>query len=396
MSTFFVARSIRRSWRGFCVACGLVWLITGSVYSSDFEFLSTHPDAALQTTDEGKTLHTLHAVDGHLFVGYGDYSFDTGPISLRSFDPATSSFSDSLGQVSTEAIYRIQNAGSQVFALTTDPFVRDPGGYAAGMTGQSSSWSMNESLPFLHVFDFAASDPSTLFLSGSGGPDDIFHSVVYASQDGGSTWDLSLHANVPDGIEPGNGNFSRFYGVAELNGEMYVQQIFFRSGVAEPSSMFRFDGTNWNESPALTTADGDWTYFIDPDEFHGGIIARDAHPGMLSPIYQFDGSDLVKLAPEDSTDVQYWDQYVDGDSIYLLTSDQRVIRSDDMIEWDTVADDVPESFRSLAVVGNDLYFGATDSALHRFAMVPEATGPVSLLCLLTLWIRHTRKLAACC
>ena len=143
MSTFFVARSIRRSWRGFCVACGLVWLISGSVYSSDFEFLSTHPDAALQTTDEGKTLHTLHAVDGHLFVGYGDYSFDTGPISLRSFDPATSSFSDSLGQVSTEAIYRIQNAGSQVFALTTDPFVRDPGGYAAGLTGQSSSWAMN-------------------------------------------------------------------------------------------------------------------------------------------------------------------------------------------------------------------------------------------------------------
>ena len=247
----------------------------------------------------------------------------------------------------------------------------------------------------MHVFDFAVSgeeDAPTFFLSGSGGPGDIFHSVVYASTDGGSSWELSLHADLPDGIVGGNGNFSRFYGAAEMNGDIYVQQIFFRSGVAEPASLFRFDGTDWNASPALTTVDGDWTYFIDPDEFHGSIIARDAHPGMLSPTYQFDGTALVKLSPNGLQDLQFWDQYVDGDSLYLLTSDRRVIMTEDMVDWQTIVEDVPATYRSLAVLGNEIYFGSTESQLHKFTIVPESTGPISILCLAILWVRHMRRL----
>ena len=87
MFTFRGARSVRLLQRCTFAACLLIWLLPSAVALAQFELLATHPDAAMQTTDEGRTLHTLHAVDGKLFVGYGDYSFDTGPISLRSFDP---------------------------------------------------------------------------------------------------------------------------------------------------------------------------------------------------------------------------------------------------------------------------------------------------------------------
>ncbi|MCA9213045.1 MAG: hypothetical protein KDB27_08270 [Planctomycetales bacterium] len=366
-----------------------LWIVGSLVAEVQFEYIGTHPDAVLQETEQGQTLHTLHEVSGRLFVGYGDYSADTGPIAFRSFDTQNLTFSSPLGTVDTEAIFRIQDSNGRVFALTTDPLLRDPGGYLGGPAGSTEGWAPENSLPFLHVLDFASTE-SMLFLSGSGGPDDIFHSVVYASSNGGSTWDLSLHANLPEGIEGGNGNFSRFYGAAEISGEVYVQQIFFRAGVAEPSTMFRFDGTGWNEHPPLLTSAGEWTYFIDPDEFKGEIVVRDAHPGEPSATYRFDGSELVKLEPNGLPDLMAWDQYVTDDTVYLLTNDRRVIASKDLVDWETIADNVPLTFRSLAVSDNSVFFGTTDSSLYRLTLVPEPSS-TSLLVLLTFAVVTTNR-----
>ena len=376
------------------VFCGIFLVTCCTVCDAEFEFLATHPEAVLQETSRGQGLHTLHAVEGKLFVGYGDYAFDTGPIALRYYDPAQEAFSASLGISNTEAVHRIQNVGSQVFALTSDPLDLDPGGYLGGQVDNPSSWMAVESLPFAHVYDLASleGDQPKLFLSGSGGPTSLFQSVVYASSDGGDSWQLSLDVGLPEGVTGGNGNFSRFYGAAELNGQVYVQQVLFQQGIAEPLALFQHDGESWTELAPPTTPEGDWTRFIDPEPFGDLIIARDNHPGESSEIFQFDGTDLVELHPAGlASDVEFLDQYVAGGSFYLLTDDQQVIVSTDLVEWQTMVEDVPSSYLSLAVIGNDIYFGTTDSMLYRYAIaVPEPAGAGGIVACLAFCLAGLR------
>lgn len=361
--------------RAYCV---IVLATCSSVCNAQFDFLATHPEAALQASIRGQGLHTLHAVEGKLFVGYGDYSQDTGPMMQRYYDPVLDAFSASLGTSNTEAVHRIQNVGSRVFALTTDPLIQDPGGYLGGLVQDPSSWMATESLPFIHVFDLASmeGDQPRLFLSGSGGPTSNFQSVVYESSDGGDSWQLSLDAALPGGVTGDPMNFSRFYGAAELNGQVYVQQVLFRPGMAEPLALFQHDGQGWTESEPPRTPSGDWTRFIDPEAFLDLIVTRDHHPGRASEIFQFDGTDLLELNPAGfAPGVEFLDQYVAGDWFYLLTDDQKVIASTDLVEWQTIVEDVPSSFLSLALLGNHIYFGSADSSLYRYAIpVPEPAG----------------------
>ena len=377
------------------VASGTLLLVGGTECRGQYEFLGIHPEAALQATTLGQSLHTLHAVAERVFVGYGDLAINTGPISVRFYDPTVEAFSASLGISNTEAIHRFRNVGSQVFALTSDPLNMDPGGYYAGPVDDPDSWSAMESLPFLHVYDLAsvAGDQPKLYLSGSGGPTSNYHSVVYESDDGGTTWQLSLDAGLPDGVTGGNSNFSRFYGAAELNGQVYVQQVLFRPGMVEPLAMYRNEGQGWTELPPPRTATGVWTRFLDPEAFLDSVIVRDQHPGQASQIFQFDGTELREIQPAGaSSQLEFLDQFVANDTLYLLTDDQRVIATSDLLEWRTIVEQVPSTFLSLAVIDNDIYFGTSESSLYRYAMsVPEPAEAAAVASCLAICLAALRN-----
>lgn len=54
--------------------------------------LGLHPQAAAQPTATGRALRTLCPWRGRLYIGYGDYQANTGPIAVTAWDPARNAF----------------------------------------------------------------------------------------------------------------------------------------------------------------------------------------------------------------------------------------------------------------------------------------------------------------
>lgn len=373
------------------------------------ENLGQHPDALTQETLIGQTLHTLESVDGKIYAGYGNFTADDGPVTLRSFDVGTGQWSDPLIEVNSEALYRFRVLGDSLFALTTDPRERSPGGYAFGPTDSSdpSAWSAVNDLEVIHFLDATSfgGNPDHLFLSGSGGPSAIFNSLIYESTDGGKSWTVARDVPVPEGSP--EGSFTRFYGVADLNGSLYAQQIFFNNGWTA-HELHVFDGDNWSTQDVPTTEDGETTRFQDPEYFGDSVVVRDWHSGQVaSPMFAFDGESLTKLQVQDAPAVEFLDHAVDDGRLFALTSEGSVVMTSDLQSWEVVVDDVPTNVRSLSVMGSDVFFGARDSSLLRASnvvperLVPEPIVPepilprvwLSLLVALVLSLQRSRRIA---
>src|SRR5882757_8768424 len=63
-----------------------------SCASCRWELLGVHAQAAAQPTKTGNALITLCPWHSRLYVGYGDYQENTGPIDVTAWDPAKHSF----------------------------------------------------------------------------------------------------------------------------------------------------------------------------------------------------------------------------------------------------------------------------------------------------------------
>lgn len=365
------------------------------VSCGDVVLLGTHADALAQTTEVGRTLHTLEVADDKLLIGYGDYGADTGPISIRYFDTTSSTFSDSLGIANTEAIFHIQTIDTKAYALSTDPLMMGPGGYLSGNTQTAAPWSPTESLAGVHFYGMTSykGDAQHLFLVGSGGPTARTNAMVYESLDGGTNWTTSLDLAAPNDVS--GVNFLRLYGIAELENSLFVQPMGLGSSkVAMP--LYEFDGTDWKAKPTPRTTDGQTTEFFDPDTLGDTVIVRSNHSGFqLSPAYLFDGDSLDEIVLTGSQGtLSFWDQFATHDTLYLLTNENSVVASSDLTEWKIVADNVPDTARSLAVINDDLFFGTTESTLYRSSItsIPEPNaGSLTLLAMSLIPLLVSRR-----
>ena len=169
-----------------------------------------------------------------------------------------------------------------------------------------------------------------------------------------------------------------------MDDKLYVQQVLFNNG-RSAAGLYAFDGSTWTEEPAPKTVDGEFTSFVDPEVFRSNIVIRDQlSSSQISPMYAFDGDNLSRLRiPDASSHVGFWDHLVAHDRLIALTSDNRVIMTQDLEEWETLVDEVPDGARSIAVLGSDMYFGTVDSTLLRTSIaIPEP----SSVCLVTTLI----------
>ena len=111
--------------RAFGHRCHLAALIavlslSARAQSATFQLLGTHPDAAAQGSADGKVLTTLEALNGKMYVGYGDYGANTGPINIRAWDPATESFTPSRLTSLTESIWTYRLLNGKLYAPNND------------------------------------------------------------------------------------------------------------------------------------------------------------------------------------------------------------------------------------------------------------------------------------
>lgn len=303
-----------------------------------FELLGTHPHAAAETTWIAREINALHVFNGKLYVGYGDYHNNTGPVTIAPYDFSLGRFVDE--HVSdTEAIYLYRTIGGKLYAPATDRhYTAD---FAVG-----PDWKDYGAINTTHAFDMGTFTGSDLWISGSQGND----AVAWRSTDGGATFQEMLRVPSESGID---GDFARFYFMGFLGGKLYVHATDYQGG--PHSASHYYDGSTWRRGAAMLTegirSHFGWKTLNFADQLvyqtydRGGYLAT------------FSGSKMDLHFPV--TDIE-----VDGGYLYVVASGE-VRRSSDLRNWSTIAS-VPSSTRSLAVSGGEIFVGTSDSKVYQY------------------------------
>lgn len=327
--------------------------------------------AAAQRTPVGRSISTLVPFHGRLYVGYGDYTADTGPISIVSIDLATGAVHDSGFSFASEAIASYRHIGDALFAPDIDPKrASRSGGYARGIAGPGSvTWTDEKVVPATHVFDVATYDGRDLWLFGSLGS----NAVAWRSTDEGRTWTTAL--NVPPLAA---GNFARMYSGVSLAGKLHTQVVDFPGGV-RPTSLV-YDGVDWSAGPRWFPRE-----VTRPDVFPWRPLAvgrqvmyLDQHSGTTyRPVglYRFDGVRAERAfgPPGAAADAQFAvvDVTTSDGTAYLLNRRQEIWSSTDLSRWRIGPTfDVPsgEAPTAIAVVGEDVYIGTNQSGIYKWSI----------------------------
>jgi len=242
----------------------------------NFTELGTHPEAAAQTTDQGKTLNSLAVFDGKLLASYGDYNANTGPITINPFDLTSQTFDGSAISVPAESIGTWRVINGKIYATTIDPTCSGscPAGYVVYTPG--SGWEVKTPVNAEHMFDIATLDGTDLWMFGSAGG---ATSTAWRSTDDGQTWNVvQTYENVP-----GGDNSERYHWGAVLDGKMYMQSDY----SSTPNPVQVFDGANWDTGTTDKICNtGNAGRGPGPVIFQGKIICEEVFPQQIRT---FDG-----------------------------------------------------------------------------------------------------------
>lgn len=112
-----------------------------------------HPAIAAQPLS-GQDIRFMYPYDGLLYVGYGDWNANTGPVSVIGYDLDTREPVTLLADVPTEAWDRCREFDGALYLPKTDPRegFTDPlsGGFA---TNEGGTWHVEACGPMIHTFD---------------------------------------------------------------------------------------------------------------------------------------------------------------------------------------------------------------------------------------------------
>lgn len=319
----------------------------------DFTKVAVHPQAAAQPTAWGKTIASLKSWNGKLYAGYGDYNANTGPIAISAFDGSVFSAVPEITS-QTEAVWQWRVLNNALYAPSTDPTGGSNSDYTEGKTSTgTTSWINPRRVGFTHAYDMATTNGTDLWIVGSQG----YNAVAYMSVDGGQTWQSKL--SIAPQIST---NYARFYGAIVLGGKLYVHAVDSNNVAHQKSKVYDPSSDSWSDGPSLGI-------FNNAQEFAGKAVMHSSfHSGTFSGgIKTFDGS-----RTGGACGCSVYDYTIDGSNMYVLTTDNRVLRSTDLSSWNQVGT-APTVARSIAVYNGTIYVGGTDSALYRHT--PSEPGP---------------------
>jgi len=320
--------------------------------ATSWQWLGVHPQAIEQPTEVGKTLRTLCPWRGQLYLGYGDYQDNTGPIAITAWDPTTRNF-ETKHASDTEAIYTLRAIGDALYAPATDR--RAHADYAVG-----PPWHDVQALHTAHASDMASLGGDDLWLVGSSeGRDDHpdeWRATAWHSIDRGAHWTIGHQ-------RPGNG---RYYFAATFRGALYVQ-----GWARQPDDHAEiFDGATWRAGPNLLPYGGNGRHPIELSTALGGELlyaTREtfgtAYPWLNATPNQllaFDGA-RVRVAFEPPI----VDFFADDREVLVLDGDGGVWQSSDLAHWTAIAGAAELHPQSLAMLDGALYIGTTDAQLYR-------------------------------
>ncbi len=324
-----------------------------------FQYVGTHPQASLETTNKAQQITALVSWNGKIYSGYGDWEKNTGPMSDTPFDPATGKFASAPEFTSeTEALEIFSVIDEKLYAIHVDP----RGGWGATYsvadksTGTPVWQNVAGKIPYTHAFGITkGANPNELFIAGQSDEGSATNEVakVYRSTDGGQTWSESLSI-------PSRGGFNRMMFIAKLGNKIYAQNMSMSdfNGAGSETAAWSFDGTRWssiNPIPAMRAYKG--------TEFAGKIILKSYPTG--GSLLAYDGGRNTTTLRSSVRD------YTVGDDGYVYslgyeTNSSRLLvsRSKDLSSWENITY-APSGSMSIAYLNNSLYVGTSDSKLYR-------------------------------
>ncbi len=169
-----------------------------------------------QTTDMGRKISALSFNQGKVYVGYGDYTANTGPIDLYSYDGVTGAANFEL-KIPTESVEHFPEINGKLYAPYIDPKApwTSKVGYA---TNAGGSWQLNEPVTMIHNYDMASTNGTNLFMAGSIQEGGKFYAAIWYSADGKTNWQVIRKVASPTS----RGELDRYYWLETENGKLYA------------------------------------------------------------------------------------------------------------------------------------------------------------------------------
>jgi hypothetical protein len=345
-------------WRSGVAACVAVLAAPGCQKPSNgppaecaactWQRLALHPEAAAQPTATGKALMALVPWRGRLYIGYGDYQANTGPIDITVWDPALGRFV-TVHTSDTEAIYNYRAIGNSLWAPATDRRTRAD--YAVG-----EPWRDERPVTVAHAYDIATLDGRDLWLVGSaeGG---AYPATAWRSRDGGASWSVGRES-------AGTG---RYYFAAVYHQQLYLENWWERP--LGPSEVF--DGAQWTAGPELLPAGG---HGFRPMVFSDRLVYA-AKQTLETPHAELSATPNRLLAFDGQAarvvlDRELLDFFVDEREVMVLDTAGAIWRTTDLARWSRLVSAAELHPRSIAILDGALYVGTRDAQLYRLVGWP--------------------------
>jgi hypothetical protein len=335
---------------------GAWYVVSSKADTISFTLLGTHPQAAAQTTSNGKRIGTLKAFNGKIYAGFGDYNANTGPIAITPFDPATNSFVSSPEVIQgTQMIGTYRTINGKLYSPSID--VRGANFAAGDLSNGSLTWKQyakgvtdQQGPAMIHVFDINTLTGTDIWIAGSSGSD----ATLFRSTDGGTTWTEMLR------IAGDATTYHRFYSIVVLNSKLYVQPFDVLNGSVQTAGSSRvYSNGTWSTGPKLTTGYNVW----DPEQIAGKVVYFNwALVDGVSPqcLTVFNGSSLSTSCPSGTTLTNY--NVVDN-TLYALGLNGKIYSTTDLITWYEQGT-APYGTSSITAMNGKIYVGTVDSKLY--------------------------------
>lgn len=304
--------------------------------------------AARQRSTAGRSIQAVEYHNGQIYVGFGDWRANTGPVAVTSWDPALADWVLHYS-AGTEAIERYRTLGESLLVPYTDP--EQAADYAQGPPWRQARATPATRESFYHVFD-AVGTRTDRFLIGT--RHNTGEALVMQLQDDGTWAETLLLAGRSDWF---------WYG-AVLNDMLVVQ--------SEQQGSFRYSNGQWEPVPALFSNPRMRSVVSTGNRVAG--ISRDLEPrrfrselARAGHLHVSNGTELMK-----DTDATALDLNTDQATgwVYLLRND-RIERSRDLLEWETLALPVPPGATALDVAEGNIWVGTADSSLWMLKLQVE-------------------------
>ncbi len=313
--------------------------------------VGSHPLAPAQSTDRGKQISTLFPWEGKLYMGYGDWQANTGPISVVHYDPVADLFVNEF-TLDTESIQNYRGIDGKLYVPSIDPLGASVPDF--GARDAAGVWTTSSPAQLIHAFDINTLTGTDLWLAGSTDPNGELHRSV----DGGATW------TTEQTFAPFL-NFSRVYFAGVLNGSVYVEPW---AGADLGSKVF--DGTSWTDGPALLGPnDTGWR----SEEFAGSMFFRsDQHPDLFNSLRKFDGISSQRVIDS------IRDFAVVGSRMYVLAADGTIHYTEDGTSYSTFSAAPDATYRSINELNGVIYVGTSLGQLYQLTggSLPDLSPPV--------------------